>query len=162
MLADWSTSDGSRASLNGLEIPHSSLINEKEIFTRPDLINPQMCTFIKFGQSKISDVLCRSSPNYYTNSIILQLEKKQECKRNFVYHIQLLPRSKRNFRQRVNNDRFYVIHINMHQGASNSDILKAYYFSRLLDKAMQEKTESETVNGYKIEDAIRAAEWHFS
>jgi len=49
----------------------------------------------------------------------------------------------------------------MHKGSSNSDILKAYYFSRLLDKALTEKMTADNVNGYKIEDAIRMAEWHF-
>ena len=33
----------------------------------------------------------------------------------------------------MNNNRKYKIHLNMNKNATNFDIMKAYYFARLLD-----------------------------
>ena len=57
-----------------------------------------------------------------------------------------------------NNGRIYKIHINMHRKASNFDIMKSYYFARLLDKELLKKQEEGKIDSGKIEQSIRTAE----
>lgn len=104
--------------------------NFKEIFFLPNFINAHYCKYIKFGHRTIGKVLATSKPQYYTKSVILQLEKND---RNFVYHVSLISLMKRRFKKIVNNGRIYQIHLNMNKNATNFDIMKAYYFARLLD-----------------------------
>ena len=46
-------------------------------------------------------------------------------------------------RRYLNNDRDYRIHLNLHKDANTEDILKSYYFARILDKAIQDSKTSE-------------------
>lgn len=107
--------------------------NLMEVFYLPNFFNPHYCKFIKFGHRTIGKVLATSKPHYYTKSVILQLEKNE---RNFVYHVQMQSRVKRKFKKLLNNDRVYQVHLNMNKNATNFDIMKAYYFARLLDQQL--------------------------
>jgi hypothetical protein len=88
------------------------------------------CKFIRYGHHSIYEVLASSKPHYYTQSVLKQLEKPD---RNFVYHVTLLPKYKRRIKGLINNGRIYQIDVNMSQKASNIDILKSYYLTRLID-----------------------------
>ena len=68
------------------------------------MINTQQCKFIKYGYYGIAEVLSNSNANYYTASVMMQLEKGE---RNFVYHVKLLPRTQRKFKRFINNSRPY-------------------------------------------------------
>lgn len=60
----------------------------------------------------------------------------------------------------MNNNRSYVIHLNLEHGCSNLDILESYYFSRVLDNNLLDNFNEET-GLFNIEKAIRKTEWHF-
>lgn len=77
---------------NGENIVNVELINHREAFYYPNFTNKNICKFIKYGQFSIGSVLAMSNPNYYTGSVLKQLEKGD---RNFVYHVKLLPRVQR-------------------------------------------------------------------
>jgi hypothetical protein len=95
-----------------------------------------MCKFIKYARYTIGQVLATSKPHYYTKSVILQLEKND---RHFVYYVKLISPTARKFKWLSNNGRLYKIHINLHKKATNFDIMKSYYFARLLDIELYEK-----------------------
>ena len=56
--------------------------------------------------------------------------------RSFLYHIEILSKTKCFFRKIINNNRKYRIHINTNSNCSTLDVLKSYYFARLLDKEL--------------------------
>jgi len=60
-----------------------------------------------------------------------------------------------------NNGRIYKIHINIQRKASNFDIMKSYYFARLLDEELYQKQGEGKIDTNKIEQSIRAAEIMF-
>lgn len=84
--------------------------NHMEVFCLPNLMNLKNCKFIQYGHHSIYEVLAISKPHYYVQSVLKQLEKTE---RNFVYHVILLNKFKRNFKRLLNNGRIYEIHINM-------------------------------------------------
>ena len=143
------------------EIPEMKEINKKEYIFLPNLLNNEVCKYIRFGEHSISQVLTTGQPNYFATSMLHQLAKDE---RQFAYHITLLPRWKRPFRYLLNNNRHYVIHLNMRKGATSEDQLYAYYFARLLDLSLQKMyadTDSR-VSYHTVEKAIREAEWQFA
>jgi hypothetical protein len=95
----------------------------------------QRCKFIRFGDMPFSDTLTErvGNPNYFANSMMLQLHKDN---RKFAYHVRMLPRNYRFLKHLINNGRDYVIHINMHRDCDNQDQMRAYYFARLLDEQL--------------------------
>jgi hypothetical protein len=62
------------------------------------------CKFIRYGQHNVGRVIAKSNPDYYTHSVIKQLEKND---RHFIYHVRLLSRMKRYFKKFLNNGRIY-------------------------------------------------------
>ena len=87
----------------------------------------------------------------------LQLQKPD---RKFTYHISFLSSFKRQFKFLSNNQRPYVIHLNLEHSASNIDILESYYFARHLDRSLQKKFDRDSLL-YSVEGAIKESEWHF-
>ena len=123
-------------------------INDMSTFTVPNFMNRNYCSFIKFGVNPISHVmgmgkpLQAGEPNYYVNSLLHQLHKEN---RKFVYYVSMLPYHKRPFCKINNNNRPYLIHMNMRKDAENPDQLAAYYFARLLDIELQKMFEKESL-----------------
>lgn len=101
-------------------------------------------------------MLENSKPSYYAQSVIHQLSKTD---RNFVYHIELLPKLARKLKAVTNNGRIYKIHVNMSRDSQSIDQLKSYFLVRLIDSELQKK---ERINTTAIEMSIRAAEIAFS
>jgi len=60
----------------------------------------------------------------------------------------------------LNNGRNYRIYVNMGINATNLDILKSYYFTRLLDLELQEEAKTAKVEFTKqqIDSAVERAE----
>ena len=113
---------------------------------------------MKYGARAICLVLTEEDNKLkHTQSVWLQLHKPD---RKFTYHVEILPWYRSIFKRLSNNDRPYVIHLNIQHDALNLDILESYYFARLLDFQLQ-KAFSETPNYFTIEHAIRATEWQF-
>eukprot|EP00347_Sterkiella_histriomuscorum_P012381 403368796 len=132
--------------------------NIQEIFYMPNYLNMNYCKFIKFGHRTIGKVLATSKPHYYTKSVILQLEKND---RNFVYHVKLTNWYTRKLNFFTNNGRKFEIHLNMSKNATNFDIMKAYYFARLLDEQLFNFQKVQRIDANIIEQSIKTAEIEF-
>jgi hypothetical protein len=78
--------------------------NQDEVFYIPNVINRITCKYIKYGVNSIYKVLTTNNPKFYAESMVRQLEIKD---RNFVYHIELLPLSRRRFSYFFNNNKIY-------------------------------------------------------
>ena len=51
-----------------------------------------------------------------------------------MYHVRPLEPYLQNTKKFVNNDREYVIHLNMRQNSKDTDQIEAFLFARLLDE----------------------------
>ena len=67
-----------------------------------------------------------------------------------MYHVRPLEASLQNTKKFVNNDREYVIHLNMRQNTKETDQIKAFFMARLLDESLKK--------GDTIEQATMKAE----
>jgi hypothetical protein len=76
--------------------------------------------------------------------------------------VQLLSIAARRLKFWKNNGRIYQIHLNMNKQASNFDIMKSYYFARLLDNNLYKYELEENITTDTIELSIRTAEIEFS
>ena len=65
----------------------------------------------------------------------------------------MLPRWKRPFRFLINNNKSYIIHINMRKDSVARDQLAAYYFARILDKHLSKmfESDSQSVSYHSVE-----------
>jgi hypothetical protein len=69
--------------------------------------------------------------------------------------VKILPLLQRPLKWLTNNGRLHQIHLNIGLKATNFDILRSYYFARLLD---MELSKSKTFNQDIIDSAIKGAE----
>eukprot|EP00347_Sterkiella_histriomuscorum_P003816 403362828 len=132
-------------------------INDIEAFYLPNVINLKICKFIKYGEKTVYQALEKSIAKDHSQSLLKQLSKQD---RNFVYYVEPLTSSfQLSMKKMLNNDRIYKIHLNLNKDASNSDILKSYYFARLLDNNLQEEVKStKKLDQSQIEFSFKQAE----
>ena len=89
-------------------IPSVREINDREHFYLPSFANPYFSKYIKFGARSLTDL--RSQSQEEVVSVISQLGNEN---RKFIYHVEHLDEKKKRTKKFTNNDRDYVIHINM-------------------------------------------------
>ncbi|CDW83257.1 UNKNOWN [Stylonychia lemnae] len=137
---------------NNYKFSSAAHINHIEVFYLPNLLNMKVCKFIKYGHSSVYSLLEDKKDKLYQQNLVNQLKQKD---RKFIYHVEgLNSRFRTNFKGFFNNGRPYKIHINMKKEAENIDILKSYYFARLLDNQLNKdmsynKNDSNTNNLYQ-------------
>lgn len=103
-------------------------INEQEIFYLPSFLNKKRCSFIRYGEREVQDVI--SSQKKKAESVLLQLQKPE---RKFTYHVSFLSNNKQKLSMVMNNSRPYQIHLNLEKEMTPMEIIESYYFARVLD-----------------------------